>query len=317
LIEEENKNKPKKKNFWFLITTFVIAKMSKLVKLVKLFKLAKPLVMVVSMSISAVAYAFYLGPWFAIGLVGMLFVHEMGHVAAMRMKGYETKAPVFIPFLGAVIFAPPMHKRDDEAFIGIGGPVLGSFGALLVFAAWFLIEDKQSNLAVITLMVSYVGMFLNIFNLIPISPLDGGRITQAIGPWFKYVGVLLLAVFSALFREPVILFIWLLVLSEVTVLPRNLRSLLACGLWLAMVILMALGYSEQPGWVDFMDCCLGLAIVGASFSGELFDATDESSQRPQLRLQHRFGWLLAYIILLITLVAVMSVQVQHLPKATP
>lgn len=296
---------------WLLI----VSKLTKLVKLAKFVKIAKPLITVVTMSISAVAYAFWLGPWFAIGLVVMLFIHEMGHVVAMQMRGYKASAPVFIPFLGAVIFGPRMTNRDDEAFIGIGGPILGGLAAAITLGIWFFIEDKESDLAVILLMISYVGMFLNIFNLMPIRPLDGGRVTQAIGPWFKYVGVAALAVFSALFQEPVILFIWILVMPEITFLPLRLRAAISSLMWVTMVALMAMGYSSQPFWVDILDCVLAAILTAGllfqASTGE--DLADEDDNRPHLSTQERIGWFVRFTALTVILVGLMAFQVQHLP----
>lgn len=300
---------------WLLAWLLIFGKLTKLVKMAKFVKLAKPMITVVTMSISAVAYAFWLGPWFAIGLVVMLFIHEMGHVVAMKMRGYKASAPVFIPFLGAVIFGPRMTDRDDEAFIGIGGPVLGGLAAAVTLGIWFFIEDKESDLSIILLMVSYVGMFLNVFNLMPIRPLDGGRVTQAVGPWFKYVGVAALAIFSALFQEPVILFVWILVMPEVTFLPLRLRAAVAGLMYIAMVTLMAMGYSSQPFWVDVLDCVLAgvLALGLAAQAVTNTDLAHEDDGRPHLEGAMRLGWFVRYAILTVILVGFMAYQVQQLP----
>jgi len=295
------------------LTFFII--FGKVAKLSKFFKLAKPLVTVITMSISAVAYAFWLGPWFSVGLVAMLFIHEMGHVAAMQMRGYKASAPVFIPFLGAVIFAPRMTSRDDEAFIGIGGPVLGGLAAAMVLGVWYFVEDKESDLAIILLMVSYIGMFLNVFNLMPIRPLDGGRITQAIGPWFKYIGVITLCLFSIYFREPVILFVWIFVMPEITFLPLKLRAIICSFMWIGMVTLMSMGYGSQPVWVDVMDCVLGAVLTGFLIfqAIEGIDPADEDDNRSNLTNTQRINWFIRYGLLTIILVGLMVYQVQQLP----
>lgn len=298
-----------------ILWLFILGKFAKLAKLAKFAKIAKPLITVVTMSISAVAYAFWLGPWFAIGLVMMLFIHEMGHVAAMRMRGYKASAPVFIPFLGAVIFGPRMTGRDDEAFIGIGGPVLGGLAAAIALGAWYFVDDKKSDLAIILMMVSYVGMFINVFNLIPIRPLDGGRVTQAVGPWFKYVGIVALAILSAMFHEPVILFVWIVVMPEITFLPLSLRAVMAVLLWLVMVVLMMMGYSNQPYWVDIVDgVCAGLlalAIVAQAVTNT--DPASEDDDRPHLEHAQRVAWFILYAALTIILIGLMAFQIQQLP----
>src|SRR5437868_2979104 len=118
---------------WAGIISAIAAKSSKLLQLLKLLKVAKPLLMFVSLSISTVAYAFMMGPWLAILFIALLLIHEMGHVIAMRLQGLPTATPVFIPFLGAAVFAPAFKTRSEEAFVGYGGPLLGSIAALMVF----------------------------------------------------------------------------------------------------------------------------------------------------------------------------------------
>ncbi len=284
---------------WFIITT----KMTKLLKAAKLAKLAKPMITFVTMSFSAIAYAFWLGPWFSIGFVLMILIHELGHVAALKMRGFPASAPVFIPFVGAVIYAPKMDNRDDEAFVGIGGPVLGTLAALCTWGIWYNLPNKTSDGAVILLMVSYTGLFLNLFNMIPLRPLDGGRVTQAIGSWFRYIGVAALAGLTILVKEPVMLMIWILVLPDVTMLTLKIRAALSVLFWIGMVSLMLLGYSTQPFWVDIMDVLLSFFIVlmTVSFARANVDPAEEDEQRPQLSQNARIMWLLWYTALTLLL----------------
>lgn len=300
-----------------LIWISVFAKFTKLVKLTKFIKLAKPLITIVSMSISALVYAFWLGPWFSIGLVTMLFIHEMGHVAAMKARGYKASAPVFIPFLGAAIFGPKMTNRDDEAFIGIGGPAIGGLAAVITFGAWFFIDDKTSSTAIVLLMTSYTATFLNVFNLIPIRPLDGGRVTQTIGGWFKYVGVVALGVFSMILREPVVLFVWILVMSEITFLHLRLRAMIAGLMWIAMSALMIMGYSTQPVWVDIMDSILAgvLAFGLVAQASTNTDPAHEDDNRPQLEPKKRLEWFIRYTTLTVILGGLFLLEIQYLPVA--
>lgn len=296
---------------WLLIAT----KLSKLTVLAKFAKLAKPLITVVTMSISVVAYTFWLGPWLAVGFVALLFLHEMGHVVALWMRGYKAGAPVFIPFLGAIIFAPRMTSRDDEAFVGIGGPVLGGIAAIVPLVAWALIPNKESDLAVILLVTSYLGVFLNVFNLLPIRPLDGGRVTQAIGSQFKYIGLVALILFSISFREPVILLIWLFVLPEINILPLSTRLLCGCALWISMATLMALGFSSQWHVIDILDCGFGIIILLNLFAQMTrnVDASKEDDARPQLTARERAKWFGCYAFLTVALVSVMVYQAYQLP----
>ena len=82
------------------------------------------------MLVSIVAYATIWGFWFAIGFVILLLVHEMGHVIALRREGIKASAPMFIPFMGAVITAKSLGEDAlAEARVGLAGPILGSLGA--------------------------------------------------------------------------------------------------------------------------------------------------------------------------------------------
>jgi Zn-dependent protease len=130
---------------------------------------------------------------FAVGFVLLIFVHEMGHVIANWYLGIKQSAPIFLGFLGAVIFLrePPRNARD-EAICGISGPVAGTIGALACYA-WY--AQTHNPLA---LELSRWAFFLNAFNLLPLPPLDGGRTAAAITPWLWILGVVGMAGFSLL-----------------------------------------------------------------------------------------------------------------------
>ena len=137
-----------------------------------------------TMLLSVVVYAFVYGWRYAVGFVLLLLVHEMGHYLAARHKGLNVGAPTFIPFVGAWIELKEMpHDAQTEAYVGLAGPLLGTVGALVCY---FLARTYDSNLL---LAVSYSGFFLNLFNLIPISPFDGGRITAVLSPRIWFLGV--------------------------------------------------------------------------------------------------------------------------------
>lgn len=151
-------------------------------------KLGKLLTTGGTMLLSIVTYAFFYGWRYAVGFVALLFVHEMGHFLAARQRGLDVGAPTFIPFVGAWIeLKRQLPDAETEAFVGLGGPLLGSIGAWGVY--WW----AQAHHTPWLLAVAYAGFFLNLFNLIPLSPLDGGRITAVLGPrvWLLGVPVLL------------------------------------------------------------------------------------------------------------------------------
>lgn len=147
----------------------VTMKSAKLVSILKLMKFTKIIVTASTLALSTVAYGWAFGPWFGVGLIAMLTIHEMGHVIALRWKGYPISLPVFIPFLGAVIFTKDHGDRETEAYIGYGGPLLGSIAAFLCMAAGLLTGSS------LLLLTAFLGVYLNLFNMLPIRPLDGGR----------------------------------------------------------------------------------------------------------------------------------------------
>jgi Zn-dependent protease len=167
-----------------------------------------------SMLVSVFAYALLFGWRYAVGFVLLLFVHEMGHYIAARQRGLDVGAPTFIPFVGAWVELKDMpHDAETEAYVGLGGPLLGTIGAL---ACYFLARDQNSNLL---LAIAYSGFFLNLFNLIPLSPFDGGRITAVLSPRVWLLGVPVL----------VALFFWrpspMLILMALLAAPQLLKAI--------------------------------------------------------------------------------------------
>ena len=158
-----------------------------------------------SMLVSVGAYAL-LWPWqFALGLVLLLLVHELGHVVELRRQGVPASAPLFIPFLGAVVGMKQMPKDAwREARVALAGPILGSLGALGV---WIAGEALDSELLI---AIAFTGFFLNLFNLLPIVPLDGGRAVAALHPAFWGVGLAGLLALTIFAPNPILIFILLL-----------------------------------------------------------------------------------------------------------
>ncbi len=147
-------------------------------------KLGKLLTSGGSMLLSVILYSFVFGWRYALGFVLLLLVHEMGHYLAARQRGLNVGLPTFIPFVGAWVELKDLpHDAETEAYVGLGGPLIGSLGAL---ACYFVARETDSNLL---LAISYSGFFLNLFNLIPISPFDGGRITAVLSPRVWLLGI--------------------------------------------------------------------------------------------------------------------------------
>jgi Zn-dependent protease len=163
---------------------------------------AKFLVSSGSMLVSVVAYASIWGWQFGVGFVLLLLVHEYGHVLALRREGIKASAPIFIPFLGALIWSKSLGEdAAAEARVGLAGPILGSVGALACLAIYGLTGDELFQ------ALAFTGFFLNLFNLLPVGFLDGARAAAAMSPWVWLLGVFLMAVLIILVPNPFIILI--------------------------------------------------------------------------------------------------------------
>jgi Zn-dependent protease len=154
--------------------------------LLKLGKLGPTLIsMVLTVGIMAARFGWAYG----VGLVALIAVHESGHLLFARYEGVKVGAPIFLGPFGAVIGLkqPPKDARQ-EAVIAIGGPVVGTAGAILALL-WSQAAPAGSSAHDLLLALAYVGFLINLFNLIPFSPLDGGRVASALSPWANVVGV--------------------------------------------------------------------------------------------------------------------------------
>jgi Zn-dependent protease len=134
--------------------------------------------------VSVAAYSLWGGPWFAVGLVLMIFIHEMGHVVEIRRQGMEATAPIFIPFFGAAIFQRS-HAQSPmrQAQIGIAGPIAGTIGATAALVLY------GSTHWTVLLGWAYLGFLINLFNMIPFGMLDGGWILAPVSKWIQVAGL--------------------------------------------------------------------------------------------------------------------------------
>ena len=234
-------------------------KSAKLLSILKLMKFTKIIVMASTLALSALTYGWVLGPWFGIGLTMMLLIHETGHVIALRLKGYPIHLPVFIPFFGAAIFVRDFGDRETEAYIGYGGPLLGSIGAFACIGAWMLTGSP------ILLAIAYLGVYLNLFNMLPIRPLDGGRIAQLAGPKLKYAAIALLIAYTLFAGEPALLLLWVLLLQSVTF-PVWWRTGIAIVIAAFMMVGFLMGLSVQPFWLNVLDVIVVNCMIGIYLS---------------------------------------------------
>jgi Zn-dependent protease len=158
-----------------------------------------------TMVVSVGAYTLLWGWRFAALFVVLLFVHELGHALWLKREGIPSGAPVFIPFLGALI---SMRGRPQDAYVeakvGLAGPVLGTIGSAVVLAVG---EYTNSNLL---RAAAHTGFLLNLFNLLPIVPLDGGRAMAAIHPALWIAGIAGLGVLLVFSPNAILILILLL-----------------------------------------------------------------------------------------------------------
>ena len=155
-----------------------------------------------TMLVSVAAYSLIWGWQFALGFVLLLLVHEMGHVIQLRREGVPASAPLFIPFMGAVVGMKQAPKDAAvEARVGLAGPILGSLGCLVPLA---LYDATGNNLF---RALAFTGFFLNLINLLPVLPLDGGRAMAALSPAMWIVGFVLLVGIMFVYPTPIALLV--------------------------------------------------------------------------------------------------------------
>jgi len=182
--------------FKFIIF-FIFAKLKFLLIILKLGKFASTLG---SMLVMIFIYAQIFGWAYGLGFVLLIFFHEMGHYIAAKIVNINVSGPVFIPFVGAFISMKDQPTNATvEAKIAAGGPILGSLAALAC-VLFYTMTDNNLFLA-----LAYSGFMINLFNLIPVHPLDGGRIVTAISPKIWLVGIPILIYVSIKFFNPIII----------------------------------------------------------------------------------------------------------------
>ena len=194
--------------------------------------------------ISVGAYSLFYGPWFAVALVVMIFVHEMGHVVEIQRQGMRATAPIFIPFLGAAIFQREHPTTAvKQAQIGIAGPIAGTIGATVAFVLFTATQNP------IFLLAATIGFFLNLINMLPVWQLDGAWVLAPVSPWFQVAGLAAIAVLAVVFHfvSALLIIVALLGIQSAraafrnarnpyyTLVPANARLALFAA-WLALVL---------------------------------------------------------------------------------
>jgi Zn-dependent protease len=147
---------------------------------------------VISTGVTALIYAQIFGWAFGLGIVLLILIHESGHVVVARIMGMPVTLPVMIPFLGAFVAMKQQPRTvAQESIMAIGGPVLGSIAAGLCYLGYLSMPDSSTGQLLRAL--AYFGFLINLFNLIPLTPLDGGRVTSLLSKWFNVAGLVIAA----------------------------------------------------------------------------------------------------------------------------
>ncbi len=180
----------------------LLAILAKLKAILLLLPKVKLLATAGTMAVSVLAYGSIWGLSFAAGFVALILVHELGHVIQLRREGLTATAPVFIPFVGALIRARSLGDNAlAEAKVGLAGPILGSVGATACIAVWHATGNDLWR------ALAYTGFLLNLFNLIPVVPLDGGRAMAAMSPALWLAGFAGLAALAFVDPNPLMVLI--------------------------------------------------------------------------------------------------------------
>jgi Zn-dependent protease len=207
----------KKKSKWGCLTSFgglfLIFKAAKIWTIIKgiflFFKFGKFLTTGLSMMLMIVVYTYIYGWKYAIGIVLLLFIHELGHLTASRRLGIDTSLPMFLPFIGAIIQMKEAPKdAKTESIVGIAGPIFGALGAFVCLCVGELFDST------LFFALAYFGFLLTVFNLIPAHPLDGGRIVTAISLKLWMIGIPVMVIFSLYFFNPISILISILAIKK-------------------------------------------------------------------------------------------------------
>jgi len=187
------------------------------------FKLILPLLKAakfmsfLSMIFFLFTYGLTFGWYFAFAILYLLICHEGGHLIAAKRKGLPTSPAFFIPFVGAVISLKEMPKDAvTESYVAFGGPLLGLISILPAIPLYHYTHNEFFGLVIA------LGCILNLFNLIPISPLDGGRILSVLPPIFWFIGIMLMFVY--VFYSPNFIAFYIIFLGILTFIKRVRES---------------------------------------------------------------------------------------------
>ncbi len=181
-----------------------------LLKALPLLKLGWILQSFGSMFLSLLVYSLAFGWRYAITIVGLIYVHELGHYFLMKVKGLNPRAPVFVPFLGA--YTAMSNLPGDpvtHAMVAYAGPLVGGL------AAWAMYYLGMQTHSLYLVAAANTGFFLNLFQLLPVRPFDGGFLAGCISRWLCIPGALAVLFLALHFHSPILIVIAVFVLFKV------------------------------------------------------------------------------------------------------
>jgi Zn-dependent protease len=156
----------------------------------------------ITMIIAVWFYTLFFGPAFAVGIVALILVHELGHFIVARWMGLPARLPIFVGPLGA--FTNLRRAPGDagkSGIIALAGPALGTVAALMCFLLASIAAPGYARYLLLAL--AFFGCFLNLINLVPVGFLDGAKVADAIPKWMNVVGLLVVAGVVLLFGNPI------------------------------------------------------------------------------------------------------------------
>ncbi len=235
----------------------VLGKLKTVLLLLLKFKL---LFTVLSALLSMFLYGLAFGWPFGIGFVVILAIHEFGHYLAIRREGLRAGLPVFIPFFGAAISLRQQPLDAWQEFkIAAAGPLFGA--AASVAALLIGTSAAPAGSAGMYLSLAYTGFFLQLFNLVPVAPLDGGRMVAAISPKIWWVGLPILIAAALFLRSILTGVIALFVLVQLIGRWRSRKVETQAGYYAVPALERVVAAATWLGLV--LICIVGMGMVGA------------------------------------------------------
>jgi Zn-dependent protease len=252
----DEKSAPVKQKKSHLFVLFGVA--FKLLKTAKVFKVA-----LVAASVSVYSVMFTVE--FAVALVAILVFHEYGHLRAMKRFGIPTKGMYLIPFVGCLAVGDKPKSRWQDVYISLMGPIYGLAMTLAFYIGYLITENHFVGL------VASTSALINLFNLLPVYPLDGGRVIKSlVFSGRKYFALVFLLFISALctlgaFKFGLALIGFFIILGVVDILAEwrislaeDITPLTSYGIWFCLLwylatlaaflgIIVLIAQSELPG----------------------------------------------------------------------